>query len=1077
MSPLEERYKNLNADQKRAVDTTEGAVLVVAGPGSGKTEILALRVARILDTTDIGPNGILCLTFTDSAASTMRKRLATLIGPEAYRVTIGTFHSFAQQVAQQYPEYFSGGAELVPSEAVEQQELVAEAIRSLPLRDALRTEHPSDGLTYLSNAASRIGELKKAGISPDRFEAILAHNAQALPLAQQLMTPFDSTVSKKQFAAYAAVVDALQAIPQEAFPMQSFVPFTVALARSLEVAIMDAEAGDSSTPISDWKKAHLTKVGDHQELKALKQQERLVSLSRVYRRYQELLRERGLRDFDDLIVDLIDALRENPDLRADLQEEYQYILVDEFQDTNGAQAELLAFLADSPVAEGNPNLMVVGDDDQAIYSFHGATLQHLLGFAEKYKQATVVTMTTNYRSHQTILDLARSHISGARERLEGRIEGLSKTLTQGGGVAASEIGVFHAPSREAERDAVATLVRSKLDAGVAPDEIAIIGRRNRDLEDIVPHLTEVGIRVSYDRQRNALDDVHVSELVDLMRVVSLLAGGNASAVDPLLPRVLAFPFWQIPRITLWSLAREAHAEKKPWLDLMLASDSEPIRAAAELLVDIGSRAANDPAEQLIDELVGTCLTPEGRESPFRAHYFGNEARESNPEQLLLLVGALRSVLNAFRESRRGARSLATDFVQFVDMHREHKQPISTRITPGESAVHLMTSHKAKGREFEVVVVLHASTDVWQGSGRGKLISFPENLQISPAGDSLDDHLRNLYVAITRAKRELFFTASPGNTGRGEPLPILEGLPQLALKVEDKARTRMSWTQDVAPVAGSERDVLLPLVTEFQLSATQLNDFLDVVNGGPQFFFERYVLRFPQHQTVSMRFGNAMHAILEQLAISSHQGTPLPGKKEIPDHVARELAANGFFGTELEQHQELGERAITAFIAQRADELKNATHVEVSFAKDKVMVGDARITGKADVIREESDGSITIIDYKTGKASSDWEEKGKEVQRLANRRQLLFYTILVQQSQRFAGKHIAEAKLTFVVPDKAGEIVDLTLEPAQGEVDRVALLAQAVYRHVLALNFPDIIKYPKTLAGVEQFEEDLLTDSV
>lgn len=1075
MTPFEERYQKLNADQKRAVDAIEGAVLVVAGPGSGKTEILALRVARIIQQTDAGPNAILCLTFTDSAASNMRKRLASLIGPEAYRVTIGTFHSFAQQIAQQYPAYFANGADLVPSEAVEQQELVAEAIRAQPLRDVLRSEHPSEGLTYLRDAVQRIGELKKAGISPDRLEAVLAHNAAALPAIQEILAPFSGTISKKKLPEYAAIAEQLRQLPQPAFPLSSYPTLARALSRSLESALIDAEAGDTSAPITAWKTAHLIKDGEQHVPKAAKRHERLVSLAQVYRTYRTLLAERGLRDYDDLIVDLIDALTAHEELRAEIQEEYQYLLVDEFQDTNGAQAELLALLADHPAAEGNPNLMVVGDDDQAIYRFHGAGLEHLLGFAEKYTQATVVTMSTNYRSHQDILDLAGTHINDVRERLIGRIPGLTKTLTQGHASDAAQIASLIATTRTHERDAVTALVRAKLDAGIAPEEIAIIGRRNRDLEEIVPHLAEAGIRVSFDRQRNALDDQHVIELIEMSRVASLLAAGDTQAANPLLPRVLAFAFWNIPRITLWKLAHKAHTEKQAWLDLMLAHEDENIRATAELLIDIGSRAEHDSAEQLIDELVGTCTTPEGLQSPFRSHYFGQDALAKNPEQLLLLVSALRSVLNAFRESRRGASATLADFVRFTDMHREHNAPIATRIPPGEKAVHLLTGHKAKGQEFEVVIVLHATTDVWHGKGHGKRISFPENLEIGPSDDSFDDQLRNLYVAMTRAKRELYFAASPSNSGKGEPLALLEGLPQLALQ-QPVDRPSLSWSLKPQPVSGSERDVLLPLVTDYQLTATQLNDFLDVINGGPQFFFERYVLRFPQHQSASMRFGNAMHAILERMALGVHHGTPLPDLKEIPDLVAQELPLQGFYGKELDEHLELGTKAITAFVAQRANELRNATHVEVSFSKDRIVIGEARITGKADVIREEDDG-LVIIDYKTGKPSSDWDEAHKEAQRLGNRRQLLFYAILAQQSKRFMGKRVKEAKLTFVVPDAKGNILDLTLEPEPGEVDRIALLAQAVYKRVIALDFPDISKYPQTLKGIEAFEEDILTGAI
>ena len=1072
MSAFDERYAKLNADQKRAVDAVEGAVLVVAGPGSGKTEILALRVANILRKTDAGPTAVLCLTFTDSAASTMRARLASLIGSEAYRVQVGTFHSFAQLVARQYPAHFAGGADLVPAEATEQRELLAEAIRDLPIGDPIRSEGPTGELNYLGDAAARIGELKKAGIGPDAFDAILAHNAALLPRVTGILQPLvEGTVGKGKLKEYAQMAEALRLVPREPFPRASGRDLADALARSLEAAVMDAEAGDSSAPITAWKKAHV--VPGEKLLRAAKHAPRLASLAKVYRRYRALLLESGLRDFDDLIVDLIEALRTGGELRAELQEQYLYVLVDEFQDTNDAQAELLALLADHPAAEGNPNLMVVGDDDQAIYRFHGAGLEHLLGFAEKYRQATVVTMATSYRSHQAILDLSQRHVGSVGERLEGRLPGLTKRLVQGGGPEASVIAALRAGSRSHERDAVASLIRQKLDAGVPPGEIAVIARRNRDLEALVPHLAEEGILVSYDRQRNALEDRHVIELVETARAASALAAGDAAAADPFLPRVLSYAFWGIPRLALWKLSRSAHAERKPWLDLALACDEPAIRAAAELLLDVGSRSQADPADQLVDELVGTCPTPEGRTSPFRAHHFGPAAREERPERLLSLVAALRGVLAAFRESRRGGESFLADLVRFADLRKEHGEPVPTRIAPGEGGVSLLTAHKAKGREFDVVVLLHAATDAWYGKGRGTRIAFPENLRLSPAGDSLDDQLRALFVAVTRARRELYLATSPSDSLRdtGEPLPLLGGLPEIA-PAPARERAELSWAGRAEPATAGEKAALLPLVADYQLTPTQLNDFLDVIHGGPETFFERHLLRFPQHQSARMRFGNATHEALERIALEAkEQG--LPDEERIRALLDEALRANRFHGRDLGLYLALGAKAITAYCAQRGDELLRATHVEVNFAKDRILVGDARVTGKADVIREEEDG-IVIVDYKTGAGGSDWDEKRKEAPRHGNRRQLLFYVILAQRSARFAGKRVKEAKLAFVTPDAEGAVHDLSLEPEQSEIERVERLMQAVYRCATTLEFPDISRYPKDLSGIIAFEDDLLT---
>ena len=1076
MKSFQESYAALNESQRKAVDTVEGAVLVVAGPGSGKTEILALRVARILQETDAGANSILCLTFTDSASANMRSRLVGFIGSEAYRVMIGTFHSFAQHVAEQYPASFSGGAVLVPAEAVERTELIAEALRELPLGSVLRTGHPSQEFTYLKDVVSRIEDLKKAGIGPDALEAALAHNAALIPQIDALLAPFSGTISKKMLPQYAEAAAQIMSLPRPAFPLLSYPDIALVIGRSLAAAVGNAETENGTKPVTAWKGDHLAKEGDVQVLKAGKQQKRLEELATVYRRYQQMLAEKGLRDFDDLIVDLLEALRNDTDLRAELREQYLYILVDEYQDTNGAQAELLALLADHPANEGNPNLMVVGDDDQSIYRFHGAGIEHILSFKERYPRATVVTMAINYRSRQGILDLAREQIKEVGERLVGRIDGLTKDLVSGGTSDGAEMSVLAAGSREEERARIASLIGKRIESGIEPAEIAVIGRRHRDLEALVPHLAERGIRVSYDRQRDALADPHIVEIVEVARVALALAK-NAAEADPLLPRVLSFAFWGIPRLELWKLARAAHTARRPWSEVALESEHPSIKSAVELMIEIGLRSHDAPAELLVDEIVGICPTEEGRTSPFHAYHFGADARKEDPQGFLALVASLRNVILTFRESRRGEPAQLADLVAFADLRKAHGERIMTRAPMDGTAVHLLTTHKAKGMEFDTVVILHATTDGWLGSGRGRLISFPENLGISPASDQMDDKLRGLYVAITRAKRELVFGVSPSESVRGnsEPLPLLEALPA---NQEDlgpyEPKKRLAWHEEVAPVSVEEAVAFQPLIADFQLTATQLNDFLNVTEAGPDVFFERHLLRFPRYRNASLRFGQAVHGVLERIALDCHEGIDLPGEEKIASMLELQLQQAEFQGRDLEQYREKGLRVLGEYVAQRGEELRSATHVEVSFSKDRVHIGEARVTGKVDVIREEEDGSLTIIDYKTGRASEDWDEKGKEVQRYANRRQLLFYALMMQASQRFAGKEIAEAKLSFIESDKEGRIVDLVLVPEPGELERVRQLIEAVYRKAIALDFPDISAYPKDMQGVLAFEDFLLT---
>ena len=161
MSKFKEKYAKLNNEQKEAVDCIDGPMLVVAGPGSGKTELLSLRVANILQKTDVFPNNILCLTFTEAAATNMRNRLSDIIGQAAYKVAIHTFHSFGNEIINQNPEYFYQGATYNPVDDLAQVEIIEEILKESKHNSKLRSYNPEQGFVYMKDIIERISDLKK----------------------------------------------------------------------------------------------------------------------------------------------------------------------------------------------------------------------------------------------------------------------------------------------------------------------------------------------------------------------------------------------------------------------------------------------------------------------------------------------------------------------------------------------------------------------------------------------------------------------------------------------------------------------------------------------------------------------------------------------------------------------------------------------------------------------------------------------------------------------------------------------------------------------------------------------------
>ena len=351
---FEERYAALNIEQKEAVDTIAGAVMVVAGPGSGKTELLSLRVANILkQDPDVAPANILCLTFTDAAAFNMRSRLAEFMGRKAYHVAIHTFHSFGSEIINRHPEYFYNGADFAPADDVTQIEILEDILNGLEQGNPLRSEH--DGtFSYLRAIKQSIEYLKKAGLTPEKFEMILEKNKKAIAEIDPLIDPiFRDRVSKKMAEPAAALVEQLKTVDKPLRledsppPLERggvYEPFGRAMGTALEQAL-DAMEEQGTAPLTAWKKDWTAKGDDGVvHVADLLDIEKMDAIAAIYRAYLAAMRRAGYFDFNDMILDTISALEKNPALRMTIAEQYPYVLVDEFQDTNGAQMQLLKLL-------------------------------------------------------------------------------------------------------------------------------------------------------------------------------------------------------------------------------------------------------------------------------------------------------------------------------------------------------------------------------------------------------------------------------------------------------------------------------------------------------------------------------------------------------------------------------------------------------------------------------------------------------------------------------------------------------------------------------------------------------------
>ena len=416
----------------------------------------------------------------------------------------------------------------------------------------------------------------------------------------------------------------------------------------------------------------------------------------------------------------------------------------------------------------------------------------------------------------------------------------------------------------------------------------------------------------------------------------------------------------------------------------------------------------------------------------------------------------------------------------------------------------MTAHGAKGLEFETVFVLSCQDNIWAGKGMGSKIVIPTNLPIGPAGDNEDDKLRLFYVAITRAKKHLYLTSYqteengkeakklrflvPEQIENDVEKEILKKLyfPEQADKDEDAPEPHevltASWLDyRTTPFIGSEKKILETLVSEYKMPVTHLNNFLNIEKGGPQYFLEQNLLRFPQSKTVSGSYGTAIHKTLEKFVLSFKKEGKLADKKDVLEWFIIFLRKERLSPIDFKQYSERGLEALELFIDEKKDTFNQQDIVEFNFKEQNVFVDGAELSGKIDRIVFTENNELEVHDYKTGKPLEDWQnsEPYKKVKAYEYERQLIFYKILVENSREFGGKKkVVKGVLDFVEPRNTdNKIITLDTFITDEKTEKLKQLISKVYKKIINLDFSDISKYSKDLKGIEQFEEDLLEDKI
>ncbi len=1117
-SRFEKAYEFLNAEQKQVVDKIEGAVMVVAGPGAGKTQVMSLRAANILRRTDVMADSILCLTFTDSATQNLQKRLQSFIGNAAYDVSVFTFHSFASQLRSDFAEFFYDERELKVVDDLEQVLIIESILERLDIEANLRKQIPGEGYLYMSDVRSKISQLKRGAYSAVEFNEAIASARKEIEGVQVVLGKFLDDLGRMSKGRIDEVVLFFEQIASEINVKDDNDNNLVGkkswgevFVESFGEMIVEMKNEESTKPFTAWKREWITKDKDKNHvLKDFARLDKNEELSFVFAEYERIMDERGLVDFDDLLMDVRLKLKEDDTFRAMVQEKYLYVMVDEFQDTSGVQMEIISLVLGE---ESDPNIMVVGDDDQSIYKFQGAKVSNVLSFKKKYPSVELIVLDKNYRSTQRILDLIRALIVQGDDRLENYVDELSKELKAGNtGLKDGEITYKEFNYELQEMEWVAEEVLRRKESGEELSEIAVISRSHRSLRYLSKFLHEKGIPFNYEHSKNILESEVIEKVYKILLYLDAEFDREKYGVDDLLVEILSFDFWDVPRLELWKYVHAAYKQKKDLIELIEEEEvvSPEIKVVIEFLVTLGQLSNEMSVFEILEYLIAGKeieLDMSGKfVSPIKEFYFPSDNWAEKEEDYLNFLMDLKTLFDRLKDYKVGEVLRVHEVVEYLSAHLDHGLRInnSFNVVSGKDSVNLMTAHKSKGMEFETVYVLSCNARSWESRGRVDKLKTLQNVNVQTNADELDDFLRLFYVALSRAKENLFLSTylmkSDGKdvkpfrflvdviegeffdkVGRSEES---EGLDSRSVEIDLGLLLGVDLAENVDVEKDSDEfSFLKTLVVDYKLSVTALNNFLDLSKGGPKYFLEKNLLRFPQVKSVAAEYGTAMHFGISQYMVACKSEGKLVDKNVMIEQFEAKLKRARLTSKELKEYLAKGKKYLE--VVHRDIFLSGkfglADLSEVSFYNENVKLGEnAFLSGAMDWVSFElgEDGksieSMKVIDFKTGSALESWDknyDEYKKTKAWKYRNQLGFYYLLMKGHRRLSKVLIQECGLYFLEADESSRY--LSLQVGEEELNKLESLVEIVYEKIVSLDFPDVSRYTADFMGTMEFVDDLL----
>nr|MBU1328866.1 ATP-dependent helicase [Candidatus Omnitrophota bacterium] len=1009
MENFEKFYKELNVEQKKAVDIIEGPVLVLAGPGTGKTQILSVRAANIIRQKKALQENILILTYTNAAAKTMKERLAKIIGFKGYDVYVATFHSFANSILLDSEEAANYIQERIQIEDIEQVRVIEYILDHTQGISEIRPFNAP--YNYVKEIQKKIGDLKREGVSPE------------------------------EFLKYVKILK-----PDGAYIEEKHVPRIKALA-----IIYD----------------------QYEKLKASGN--------------KEVFDERGRYDYDDMIMMAIHALNNEPILKKKYQDQYQFFMVDEFQDTNGAQFKLLF----SILKGENPNVCCVGDDDQSIYRFQGASVGNFKELKNKFKNLETISLKNNYRSTKEIIDLSQSLI---KEVPEDERTG-NKDIINTRDFKKKSIGYYEFTQEAEELDFIVRKIKEiKAEIESSKDlkseekenpynNIAILVRKRDLILRIIDKFLRAGIPYATDGKEDIRPEPRARQMLDVLELANM-GPENYEDIDRVLYRILIADYFKIPLNDILRLIGKVNKKKRNKEDSKVLSEllksedlSEPLEKAKNIIKKLLKNSQFKPAHTILMEYIEDA----------RIYKYILEKYDKDDVMRIRDLRALSSFINMIKSSDMSKPGLTLkDFVEEIRTRNEHGMPLEGNlVTMTQNGVRIFTAHGSKGQEFHSVIIPFCLQDKsWPIKPRPDTIPLPPDITkgVEKVGSKERikelrsyDETRLFYVAVSRARSNIIFTASPDENSISSVFLHRLGIKPKTpdLKEEDILVSFLEKTSLMEPFIGTE-EVLAGLVKDMTLNPTSLDNYLRCRR---KFLYDN-ALMLPFAKKQSLMFGNAVHAGLENLYREYIKTKRFPDFQFFKERFLEALKFQG------------PEKAIELRCKEQFDGLKKY-YSKISEKPIKpiglenrmpVNIDGIIFTGKYDKLEleDEKNNFVRVVDYKTGQpnkhAKGIFEAGSLESEECDSYlRQLVCYKLLYERDKTRQDKNIvvSHGVLVFVEPAKKairkyeikeGEPTEFKIVLREDMVDEMVCIIKNTWKNIQNLRFEKLPERDKDKCG-------------